>query len=260
MLAGAVVLAATDALAAGGSWPRRVAGVALGAALPLGVAFAVDRRGDEQSRPRTAVGDADTRSADGADPFGGAPVAPRRWRAADAVTVLRAALAGGAFAAALRPISRVERRRSWAVAGFAIPALVLDAVDGRVARSTGTACPAGARLDMETDAAVLLGLTAVLARTLTPRALVIGAARYVFVAGRLVRPAWAGELPPSRRRRTVAGLQEVAVAVATVPVVPRPLARALLTGAAGLLLWSFARDVAALERSTARAGQDPPGR
>lgn len=174
------------------------------------------------------------------------------WRPADVVTFVRAVLAGCAFAAALRPTSLRDRRRTWAVAGFAIPALVLDAVDGLVARSTGTSHPQGARLDMETDAAVLLGLTVVLARTLTPNALVIGAARYVFVAGSLLRPAWAGELGPSRRRRIIAGLQGTALGVALAPPVPVPLAHTVIGTAEVLLLWSFAADITLLERRAAR--------
>lgn len=259
MSAGAVAVAAVDALAAGGPWPRRVAGIALGAALPAGVALAIGRSDAGETPPRGRARAGFGSGAIGRRNGASAGVAGA-YRPADVVTFVRAVLAGCAFAAALRPTTRLDRRRAWAVAGFAIPALALDAVDGRVARVTGTASPAGARLDMETDAAVLLGLTAILARTLTPRALVIGAARYVFVAGRLVRPAWAGELPPSERRRTVAGLQAVAASVAAAPVVPAPLARRLLTGAAGLLLWSFALDVVILERADARAEERHPGR
>ncbi len=41
---------------------------------------------------------------------------------------------------------------------LAVPALILDGVDGWVARRTGTANDAGARLDMEVDAALILVL------------------------------------------------------------------------------------------------------
>ncbi|GAB47451.1 CDP-alcohol phosphatidyltransferase family protein [Mobilicoccus pelagius] len=240
------LVGAADAVAAGGPWPRRLAGVVVGGLLPAVVARAVRRRPTprpvDETAARTSVGLAPSST-------------PRRVASpADVVTFVRAVLAGCAFAAALRPESRCERRRTWAVAGFAIPALALDAVDGHVARATGTADPAGARLDMETDAAVLLGLTTILARTLAPEALISGAARYLFVAGGRLRPAWTGELPPSERRRTVAALQAVAVSIASTPAVPPALGRGVLAGATALLAWSFGSDVVALERRARAVG------
>ena len=66
-------------------------------------------------------------------------------------------------------------------------ALVLDAVDGWVARRTGTVSSLGARFDMEVDAFLILVLSVYVARlTGDWWVLTIGAARYVFVAvGRL---------------------------------------------------------------------------
>lgn len=165
---------------------------------------------------------------------------------ADVVTAVRACLAGCAAASSLAP-QRVGRR-SWGVAAWAIPALALDAVDGTVARATDTESAAGARLDMETDAAVLLGLSLVAARMLAPWAVLIGGARYAFVAGSLVRPAWAGSLPPSRRRRVIAALQGVALGVALAPVVPERGAKATVAAATLLLATSFALDIRHLER------------
>lgn len=201
---------------------RRVLGAVVGAVVPSIVALSVSRRAALGSSP------------------------------ADAITFVRAGLAGCACAAALAPPTASEGLRTWAVAGFAIPALALDAVDGPVARATGTDSPAGARLDMQTDAAALFMLSTVATRVVTPWAAGIGAARYVFVAGSLLRPAWAGELPPSRRRRAVAGLQGVVLSVALAPVVPLPIARGLVIGGAIALAGSFGRDIWLLERRAAR--------
>ena len=47
---------------------------------------------------------------------------------------------------------------AWSIVAIAIVAVVLDGVDGWVARRTGTASAFGMRFDMETDAALILVL------------------------------------------------------------------------------------------------------
>src|SRR5579875_158357 len=66
--------------------------------------------------------------------------------------------------------------------GLAVPALALDAVDGWVARRTGTTSELGARFDMEVDAFLLLVLSASVAQLLGVWVLAIGLLRYAFVA------------------------------------------------------------------------------
>lgn len=233
---GVALAVVADAAVAGGPWPRRLAGVALGLPLPAAVALTI-----ASEPPSTIEGPSDDGVVD--ERVGGGGVSGP----ADVVTFVRSVLAGCAVAGALTPETLGEGRRTWRVAGFAIPALALDAVDGIVARTTGTASTHGARLDTETDAAVFLLLSGVAARTVTPWALVIGVARYAFVAGGRVRPAWRADLPPSRRRRAIAALQGVALSVALAPVVRRRVGRVLLTSAAAALVGSFGRDIALLE-------------
>ena len=76
---------------------------------------------------------------------------------ADWVTLARAlliaAVAGLVADSFVRPVS------SMGLAIVATVALVLDAVDGQVARRTGTANPLGARLDGEVDAFLILLLS-----------------------------------------------------------------------------------------------------
>ena len=74
------------------------------------------------------------------------------------------------------------------IVALATVALVTDALDGRVARRTGTVSRFGARFDMETDAALLLVLSLYVARDLGLWVLAIGLARYVFL-GRVGAPA-----------------------------------------------------------------------
>ncbi|KUG61704.1 hypothetical protein AVL61_02025 [Kocuria rosea subsp. polaris] len=180
---------------------------------------------------------------------------------ADRVTVGRSVLV--ALAAALLPVGlapvlgqdagRPAEAWCWAVFAVALPAWLLDGVDGWVARRTGTATHAGARLDQEVDAALLLVLSvAVAARLGLPGAgwvVLIGAMRYLFLLGLRVRPAWRRGLPFSSYRRVVAGIQGGVLLGALVPLIPLPLAVTAVAVALVLLLVSFGRDVRWLERS-----------
>jgi phosphatidylglycerophosphate synthase len=149
----------------------------------------------------------------------------------------------------------LERTWAWAVLALAVPMLLLDAVDGAVARRT-VATARGARLDMETDAAAVLVLAVAAAPVVGAWVLLAGALRYLFGAARLVLPRLRGDLPYSLARRVVAAVQGpallVAVLVVALPAVPT--APAVLACAAALtaLLWSFARDVAYLQVSAYR--------
>ena len=137
--------------------------------------------------------------------------------------------------------------RTWWLLSLVVPCLLLDAADGLVARRTGTVTAAGARLDGELDAGILVVLSLAVAPVLGVWVLLIGVMRYLFLAGSWVRPAWRGPLAPSHVRRAVAGLQGAALAVAVAPVVPLGVATAGVALALVLLAVSFARDVATLE-------------
>ena len=115
--------------------------------------------------------------------------------AANGVTLARATFVGGVTAlvadALVRPVSVVT------LVGLAIVALVLDGVDGWVARRTGTVSALGARFDMEVDAFLILILSVYVGLSVGPWVLAIGAARYVaWAAGSLV--PWLGVRVPPR--------------------------------------------------------------
>jgi phosphatidylglycerophosphate synthase len=76
---------------------------------------------------------------------------------ADWISLSRALLAAGV--AALVADSFDRPLRTAALVALATVALVLDAVDGQVARRTGTATPLGARFDAEADAWLILVLS-----------------------------------------------------------------------------------------------------
>lgn len=174
---------------------------------------------------------------------------PRVVTAADRVTLLRVGLIGVLAGAAVLILVEAIPTRSWALAILAGIALLLDAVDGWVARRTHSSTPSGARLDMEADAAALLVVSLIAATTVGWWAVGIGAMRYLFVAAARVRPALRGELRYSLFRRTVAAIQASVLWVAVLPITPVPFAVFITGVALTLLVASFTRDAIMLERS-----------
>jgi phosphatidylglycerophosphate synthase len=176
-----------------------------------------------------------------------------RWSGpADRVTLARTVLIGGcATIAVLILDGALSARPLWLLA-LALPALALDGVDGFVARRTGTASAAGARLDMEMDAALLMVLSLVAVRSLGWWVLAIGLMRYAFVLAYRIRPQLRQPLAFSQFRRVVAAIQGVTLAVALSPVLPLPFARTAVAIALALLVISFGRDVITLERGARR--------
>jgi phosphatidylglycerophosphate synthase len=134
-----------------------------------------------------------------------------------------------------------------------VVALVLDAVDGRVARLTGSTSALGARFDMEVDAFLILVLSVYVGRAVGAWVLAIGVARYLFVAARWLVPWMRGTVPPRRWCKVVAAIQGVALTVVAADVLPRPLAMLVIGGSLALLAESFGREVWELRRmDTAR--------
>jgi phosphatidylglycerophosphate synthase len=167
---------------------------------------------------------------------------------ADRVTLSRAALASGCAAmTALVVLGPAPARNGWLFA-LTVSTLLLDAVDGPVARRTGTATEDGGRLDMQLDAGVLVVLSIAVATALGWWVLLIGAMRYLYVVASWVRPGLSAPLPRSRFRVFVAGLQGGVLAGALAPFVPTRLATAAVAVALGLLVVSFAWQARELER------------
>ncbi|WP_246159309.1 CDP-alcohol phosphatidyltransferase family protein [Catellatospora sichuanensis] len=168
---------------------------------------------------------------------------------ADLVTLTRAALTG--CVAALTAASFTGDVRVPVLVGITVVALVLDAVDGKVARRTGTASPFGARFDMEVDAFLILVLSCYVAPAVGPWVLAIGAMRYVYVVATWVLPWLRGQLFPRYWRKVVAAIQGIVLVTAAADVLPRPVVVAALVAALALLTESFGRDVVFLWRHRA---------
>ena len=99
---------------------------------------------------------------------------------ADWVTLARATLAVGVAALVADSFDRPAPVAL--LVSLAALALVLDAVDGWVARRTRTAGTLGAQFDGEVDAFLILVLSVYVARSAGAWVLAIGAARYAFLA------------------------------------------------------------------------------
>lgn len=160
---------------------------------------------------------------------------------ADLVTLTRAVLACSLAALVVDP--SLGEPGAAVVVPLAGVTLALDAVDGPVARVTGTGSAFGTRFDGEADAFLLLVLSLHVAPSYGWWVLVIGAARYAFgLAG------WAWSwlrvgLPFRYWRKVVTAAQGLALVVAAAGVLPRPATYAALAAAITLLAESFGRDV-----------------
>ncbi len=192
---------------------------------------------------------------------GAGPVAHRWPRAAGAsrsssfgvancVTLVR--VVGTSWAAALASqalLGELTGSGQVLLAAIGTVCLILDGVDGRLARSRGEVSDFGARFDVETDAALLL-LLAVAVGALTAVGwwvLAVAGMRYLYVAASWVVPALRIPLAYSYARKVVAVVQAVALLLSLVlDLVGAPswLLTTIVAAGLGWLCWSFGRDVA----------------
>jgi phosphatidylglycerophosphate synthase len=163
---------------------------------------------------------------------------PREWLgAASWITLGRATLAVGVAALVVDSFARPVPVAL--LVTLAAVALAADLVDGWVARRTGSATELGARLDGEVDAFLLLVLSLYVARPFGAWVLLIGAARYLFLAGERNLPWLRAPLPPRRWRKIVTAVQGVVLAVAAAGVLAHGLVKVALLVALVALAASF---------------------
>ena len=165
---------------------------------------------------------------------------------ANGVTLLRAGLVGGV--AALVADSFTRTTPVAVLCALTAVALALDAVDGPVARRTGTVTELGARFDMETDAFLILVLSVYVAHSMGPWVLAIGAMRYVIGAAAWLVPWLRGDVPPRYWRKVVAAMQGITLAVAASGLLPLPLAATVVAISLLFLVESFGSQVLWLSR------------
>lgn len=153
---------------------------------------------------------------------------------------------------------------AWAPAALYGAIVLIDGLDGAVARLTGQPTRLGEMLDLELDALGMLvaPLLGVWYRQLPPWFLLVSAARYLFVLGlwwRRRRGLPVYELPPSHRRRSLAGLMMGFTGVVLWPVFSPPQTWVAATAVMLPFLVGFARDWLAVSgrlRGAAPAGLD----
>jgi CDP-diacylglycerol--glycerol-3-phosphate 3-phosphatidyltransferase len=165
---------------------------------------------------------------------------------ANAVTLGRGWLYAGVagFVLVVPPVDSAWR---WAPVAWYGGGILLDWVDGALARTVGNRTVLGERLDMAFDTVGFLvaPLVGVVWGRLPVWYLSISAARYLFKAGRgwrRVRGRPVYDLPTSRLRRPLAALQMVFITVALLPATPGPLIRPLAAVVVVPSLAVFVRD------------------
>ncbi|ANB03719.1 hypothetical protein ECTOBSL9_1280 [Ectothiorhodospira sp. BSL-9] len=159
------------------------------------------------------------------------------------VTLLRAlpvCVLGGGLA---QP--ELYREQGTLLAALAGAALLLDGLDGWLARRLDAATAFGARFDMELDAALILVLCLGLALSGKVGAwiLAIGLMRYAFVAAGYWAPRLRQALPDSQRRKAVCVWQVLALLACLPGFVSGSLATGLAASALLALTVSFGLDV-----------------
>lgn len=172
----------------------------------------------------------------------------QRFGAANALTLARGAMVVTLAGFLAGPI---DTALAWVASLLAFLCIALDGVDGWLARRYATASSFGARFDMEVDALLMLvlGLLVLATGAVGAWVLLIGAARYLFVAAGWLVPALRAPLPYSGRRRAICVFQGLALVLALIPD-PEPFV-ASHAAAAGVMatVWSFGLDIRYLLRA-----------
>lgn len=161
------------------------------------------------------------------------------------VTLIRLGLTASLLAPLVAPTA------AWIVIFVAVVVLILDGVDGWLARQEGRVSAFGARFDMEVDAALglILALNAWAAGAVGPVVLLLGLPRYFFAAAGRVWPWMAAPLPERSGRKAVCVAQIATLILLQATFVEGALALALVFAAGVALLWSFGRDTLWLWRA-----------
>ena len=185
-----------------------------------------------------------------------AVLAGREMGAANRVTLGRATLLLPVAALVWQP-EILSDAGSWWIIALSTVAMMLDGVDGWMARRSNTTTDFGGRFDMELDAFLVLALSVLvwLGGRVGFWVICIGALRYLFVAAGWFWPALQTALPHSRRRKIICVVQGVGLLVCLGPIIPSAMVTAVAGGVLVLLIYSFAADVRWLVRKTGGHGK-----
>ncbi|MBX2885660.1 MAG: CDP-alcohol phosphatidyltransferase family protein [Granulosicoccus sp.] len=168
--------------------------------------------------------------------------------AANTVTSVRAMCAALLFG--LIPIAESLQSMTnagwmWLITVLAILTVMLDGLDGYLARKYNTQSTFGARFDMEVDAllALIIALFLWQSNKVGIWILGLGIMRYAFIAAAHWIEALRNELYPSRRRKVVCVIQLLALCSLLCPVIDTPHSTTIAALALICLALSFIIDI-----------------
>ena len=181
----------------------------------------------------------------------------QRFGAANSVTLARAALTAllwGVVGETMLGARDLDQGLRWLLAIAATGALVLDGVDGWVARRRGMTSRFGADFDLEVDCLFMLALALLVYGTGQVGIWVLsnGLMRYFFVLAGWLQPTLAAPLEPVRRRKVICVVQGAVLIATLAPILPNEVAPPLCLAGLALLAYSFGVDVLSLAKAKGR--------
>lgn len=171
-----------------------------------------------------------------------------QFGAANTVTMLRAtgtALLAGLVPVADKLVQTDVSHLVWPASLLAACLLLLDGVDGYLARLTGLVSAFGARFDMEIDSLLALVLSVVLWQSgeVGIWILGLGVMRYLFVLTSFWSAPLRGNLYPSMRRKLICVIQLATLCAILSPIIEPPLSQVIGLLTLICLAASFAHDI-----------------
>jgi phosphatidylglycerophosphate synthase len=184
----------------------------------------------------------------------------RRFGMANSVTLFRAgltALLWGVVGETMPGPFAFDPEQCWLLVGVATSALLLDGVDGWIARRRGMVSKFGADFDLEVDCLFVLALSLLVYASGRAGAWVLssGLMRYLFVCAGWQWPALAAPLAPLRRRKVICAIQGAVLIAALAPILPGEAVPPVCLAALLLLIYSFGADVFWLMAQSGDAGK-----
>ena len=163
---------------------------------------------------------------------------------ANSVTLLRAALVSWLAGFIFEPEIIRDPIFAWSLMSAGFVVLLLDGVDGWLARKTGQSSSFGARFDMEIDSlfAIVLALMVWQTGKIGAWVLLLGLPRPIFVVVAWFVPYLSNPLPESRARKTICVIQIAALVALLAPIFDAQINRLVALSVLALLAWSFWRD------------------
>ena len=186
------------------------------------------------------------------------PILTRSFGAANRITLVRACMTS-ILASLIGSATQLTEKEIWILVLFAAVVLVLDGLDGWVARYFHTGSTFGAAFDLEVDALFILILAVITweLNKVGSWVLLIGVMRYLFVVAGWVIPALQQPLPSNQRRRVICLIQAGVLLFALCPVISPATASLFAMLALTLLVISFSQDIYYLVCNTSSPGDTP---